>query len=64
LKFKNNSASAKEQSLKFSVKAVNKTAISATQLAKRILLHAYSSTTASSSCARTSKNFMELFDKL
>jgi len=47
LKVKNNSASAKEQSLKFSVKVVNKTATSAAQLAKRILLQAYSRTTAS-----------------
>jgi len=41
-------ASAEEQILKFSVKLVNKTAASATQLAKGILLHAYSRTTASS----------------
>jgi len=40
-------ASAEEQSVKFSVKLVNKTAVSATQLAKCILLHAYSRTTAS-----------------
>jgi len=43
---KNNSASAKEQSIKFSVKVVNKTAASDAQLAKYILLHAYSRTTA------------------
>jgi len=43
---------------------VNKTATSATQLAKRILPYAYSRTTASSSCARTNKNFMLLFNKL
>jgi len=43
---------------------VNKTATSAAQLAKRILLHAYSCTTASYSCARTNRNFMQLFNKL
>jgi len=37
---------------------VNKTAASATQLAKCILLHDYSRTTVSSSCARTNKNFI------
>jgi len=39
---KNNPASAEEQSFKFSIKAsiVNKTAASAAQLAKCILLHA------------------------
>jgi len=38
---------------------VNKTAASATQLAKWILLHAYSRITAiASSCARTNKNFI------
>jgi len=35
------------QSLKFLIKVVNKTATSAAQLAKCILLHAYSRTTAS-----------------
>jgi len=45
---KNNPVSAEEQSLKFSVKVVNKTASSASQLTKCILLHAYSGTTASS----------------
>jgi len=40
--------SAEVQSLKFSIKVVNKTAASATQFAKCILLHAYSRTTASS----------------
>jgi len=45
--FKNDPASAKEQNLKFSVKVVNKTAASAAPLAKRILLHVYSRTTAS-----------------
>jgi len=40
---------------------MNKTAISATQLAKCILLHAYSRTTAAaSSCASSTKNFIEL----
>jgi len=37
---------------------VNKLATSAAQLAKCILLHAYSRTIAVSSCASTSKNFM------
>jgi len=46
-KFKNNPASAEEQSLKISVNVVNKTAASAAQLAKCILLHAYSRTTTS-----------------
>jgi len=36
------------ESLKFSVKVVNKTAASAAQLVNCILLHAYSRTTASS----------------
>jgi len=44
---KNNPASAGEQSLKLSVQVVNKTAASAAQSAKSILLHAYSRTTAS-----------------
>jgi len=35
---------------------VNKTAASATQFAKCILLHAYSCTTAAPSCTRTNKN--------
>jgi len=43
---------------------VNKTAASAAQSAKCILHHAYSRTTAVSSCARTNKNFMQLFNKL
>jgi len=44
---------------------VNKTAASATQLAKCILLHGYSRTTTALSCARTNKNFMHsLFNKL
>jgi len=52
-------ASAEEQSLKFSVKVVNKTAASDAQLAKCILLHAYSSTILLvSSCSRTNKNFI------
>jgi len=46
-KIKNNPASAEEQSLKFSIKVVNKAAASAAQLTKCILLHAYSRTTAS-----------------
>jgi len=37
---------------------VNKTAASGAQLAKSILLHAYSRTTAAPSCARTNKNFI------
>jgi len=43
---------------------VNKTAASAAQLAKCILLHAYSRTTAVSSCASTNKNFISLINKL
>jgi len=38
--------------------AANKTAANAAQLAKCILLHAYSRTTAAPSCARTNKNFI------
>jgi len=37
---------------------VNKAAASATQLAKCILLHAYSGKTASSRCASTNKKFI------
>jgi len=37
---------------------VNKTAASARQLAKCILLHTYSRTTAARSCTNTNKNFM------
>jgi len=37
---------------------VNKTAVSGTQLAKCILLYAYSRTTLAFSCARTNKNFI------
>jgi len=44
----NNPASTEEQSLKFSIKLVNKAAVSATQLAKCILLLAYSRKTACS----------------
>jgi len=51
-------ALAEEQSPKFSVKAVNKTAASAAQFAKCILLHAYSLTAAAPSCASTNKNFI------
>jgi len=51
-KFKNSQALAEEQSLKFSIKVVNKTATSAAQLA-----HAYLRTTAVPSCASTNKNF-------
>jgi len=44
---------------------VNKTAASATQLAKCNLLHAYLRTTAASSCARTNKKTSySLFNKL
>jgi len=50
--------SAEEQSLKFSIKVVDKLAASATQLAKCILLHAYSGSAAVFSCASTNKNFM------
>jgi len=37
---------------------MNKTAASATQLSKCILLHAYSRATAAPSCASTYKNFL------
>jgi len=37
---------------------VNKTTVSAAQLAEWSLLHAYSRTTAAPSCARTNKNFI------
>jgi len=37
---------------------MNKTAASAAQFAKCILLHAYSRTTAAPSCARTNKYFI------
>jgi len=51
-------ASAEKQSLKFSVKIVNKTAAIVAQLAKRVLLHDYSRTSAAPNCMRTNKNFM------
>jgi len=51
---KNNPASAEEQSFKFSVTVVNKTAASVAQLVKRILLQAYSRTNGSfHSCTKT-----------
>jgi len=53
-------ASAKEQSLKFWVIVAIKTATSAAQLAKCILLHASARTTVAPSCARTNKNFILL----
>jgi len=58
----NNPTSSEEQSLKFSIKVVNKTATSARQLANCILLHAYShtGTTAALSCASTNKNFIQV----
>jgi len=37
---------------------MNKTAASAVQLAKYILLHSYSHTTVALSCARTNKHFI------
>jgi len=43
---------------------VNKTAASYAQLAKCILLHVYSYTTAAPSCSRTNKNFISLIYKL
>jgi len=45
---------------------VNKTAASAAQLAKWILFHVHSRTTAAPSCASTNKNFKlySLFNKL
>jgi len=39
---------------------VNKTAATATPLAKYILLHASASTTVAARCARTNKNFILL----
>jgi len=53
-------ASAEEQSFKFSIKVVNKTAAIAVQFAKCILLHAYSRTIVAPSCASTNKNFILL----
>jgi len=50
-------ALAEEQSFKFSIKVVYKTAASAAQFAKCILLHAYSRTIAAPSCTSTNKNF-------
>jgi len=50
--------SAEELSLKFSIKVVNKTAASAAQLAKCILLHAYSCTNAVPRCTTKNKNFI------
>jgi len=43
---------------------VNNTAASAVQLAKCILLHAYSRTTASSQLRENKKKFYSLFNKL
>jgi len=58
-KFKNKlrtiPASVEEQSLKFLIQVVNKTAASVAQLTKCI--HAYSRTTAVSSFARVNRNF-------
>jgi len=52
-------ASAEEQSLKFSVEVVNKTAASAAQLAKCILLHVVIHVQLlAPSCERTNKNFI------
>jgi len=52
-------ASADEQrSFKFSGKVMNKTAASAAQFAKCILLHANSRTTTAPSCASTNRNFV------
>jgi len=57
---KNNPASAEEQNLKFLLKVVNKTATSAAQFAKCIMLYAYSHTTAIAlSCATRNKNFIQ-----
>jgi len=63
-KFKNNPALAKEQSLKFWVQVVSKTATSAAQLAKCILLQAYSRTTASSQLRENKQKLHSLFNKL
>jgi len=49
---------AEEQSLKFSIKVVNKTVASAIQFANYLLLHAYVCTTAAPSCTSTNKNFI------
>jgi len=54
-KLKTIPAPAEKQSLKFSIKVMNKIAASATQFAKCILLHAYSCTTATPSCISTNK---------
>jgi len=42
---------------------VNKTAAHAAQLAKCVLLHAYSCTTAATSYASTNKNFIYLIER-
>jgi len=67
-KFKNKlkaiPALAEEQSLKFSIIVVNKIAASVAQFAKCILIHAYSRTTAASSCAKTNKTSYSFFNKL
>jgi len=54
----------KEQSLKFSVKEVNKTAASAVQLTKCILLHAYSRKTASIQLRENKQKVYATFNKL
>jgi len=57
-KLKTNPTSAKELSLKFSIKVVNKIAASAAQFTMCNCLHAYSRTTLAPSCASTNKNFI------
>jgi len=67
LKFQNKlgtiPALAEEQSLKFFIKVMNKTAASAAQFASCILLHGYSCTTAALSHVST-KTICSLFNKL
>jgi len=57
-------ASADKQSLKFLIKVMNKTTVSAAQFAKYMLLHTYSRTNAARSCASTNKTLHRLFNKL
>jgi len=47
-----------EQNLKFSIKIMNKTAACTAQLAKCILLHAYSRTTAAVQVREHKQNFL------
>jgi len=56
-------ALAEEQSLKFSIKVMNKAAASATEFVKWILPHAYKFTTDASSYTSTNKNFIAYFTR-